>query len=236
MPQHYTAFRRTIHVDPSFPVHFNVIRTGINNIRTETILKPLSQTDFTGINGGFFTGPSYNQPPTEGRSIAFHIEDAGKLTPGSTSVYRNWNYNGSSTDYKRQKTLILRNNNGTILPHYQYVAKANDVLNQYDNVRQIIGGRDYNPENWGSDSYSLPLPRTILAWTATQAYLMVSTGVSIPDLKKTMELMGSGITPINSIVLDGSGSSCMQVTSDSDFNLRGGNRYLFNCIRLARNF
>lgn len=236
MPEHYTAYHDTVYLNRDHAAYFHVIRTGINNIRTETILKPLSETNFTGINGGFFTGPSYDQPPTAGRSIAFHIEDAGRLASGSTSVYRNWNYNGSSTNYKRHKTLILRNNaDGTIAPQFQYVAKANDVLNQYSNVRQIIGGRDYNSENWSTTAYNVGTRRTVLAWTATQAYLITSTSaINIPDLKRAIELMG--LSPTNSIILDGSGSTSMQVTSNSNLNLLGEDRHLFNCIRLARNF
>lgn len=239
MPSWYSLSKRTIYLNPSEVYYFNVITTPINNIRTETILKPVVDTNYTGINGGFYQSDNgYQNPPTRGSSIAWHIDDIGEVAPGNSSLYKNHIYNEGAADQTLRKTMYLYTDvGGNIQADWMYARNRDEVLNNTSGVRQIIGGNDYNSESWGGpiSGYNASLHRTALAWDSTNAYLIVSTtSLTIPKLKESLEQMQ--YNPVNSIVLDGSGSSSMNVTTDSSYNVPNDERYVFNMIRLARDF
>ncbi|WP_010096081.1 hypothetical protein [Ornithinibacillus scapharcae] len=70
----------------------------------------------------------------------------------------------------------------------------------------------------------------MLAFKGSNAYLIVTDIAStIPDMKSYVEQLG--LDPFNSIILDGSGSTAMKC---KEFTKKGGERHIFNMIRLRK--
>ncbi len=79
--------------------------------------------------------------------------------------------------------------------------------------------------------------RTVLAWKDSKAYLMTICsqigkfgGINIRQLKTLLTTMG--LNPIASIILDGSESTFMRVKVDGKVKNFGGDRYVYNMIKL----
>lgn len=107
------------------------------------------------------------------------------------------------------------------------------------NVKAVIGGNDYNSENWEYPAYYTAFNRTVLAWDNAKgkAYLIVShdigSKVNVGTLKN--HLVQMGFDPVNSIVLDGSCSSKMRVLVNGVVKYYGcmhDNCYIGNMIRV----
>ncbi|UFJ62318.1 MULTISPECIES: hypothetical protein [Brevibacillus] len=217
-----------------------IIKTKLDNIRTETILRPLSKTDYTGINGGFFAADSYDEPPTEGRSIAYNEFDEGdKVTYKGRTLPEIYEYNGTAKNQKSRKTAVLYEKKGTIKADYMYARNLDDVKARYDNITNVIGGTSFAESDWSPLAYQLPTYRTIFAWDDTNAYLIAFTDpVTVPHAKQSIEFIG--LDPKNAIVLDGSGSTSIQVYDDGNrkknYCFYGEDRYLFNIVRVKKDY
>ncbi|RNB55050.1 hypothetical protein EDM57_15560 [Brevibacillus gelatini] len=219
------------------------IKTKLDNIRTETILRPLSTTTETGINGGFFAADDgYDEPPTQGRSICYNkYDDGDEVTYSGRTLPEIYEYNGTSSNQKSRKTAVIyEDSNGNTKAAYMYARNLDDVLDRYDNVTNVIGGTSFNSADWSTTAYYGPAPRTVFAWKGSYAYLIVvPDAISVPWLKESLEYVG--LDPTNAIVLDGSGSSCIQVHDDDngldeDFSFYGEDRHLFNIIRVNKDY
>ncbi|MET1174444.1 phosphodiester glycosidase family protein [Paenibacillus amylolyticus] len=217
------------------------IKTKLSNIKSETILKPMSQTSFMGINGGFFLpeNDNYNIPPLVGRSIAYSATDSGNVsvTYGSPvktrTLPKNYLQNGSSAELFARKTLVIYTSGGTTKAAYMYATNTAEVFAKYSNVKTIIGGNSFTSSDWKVAQYNVPLPRTAIAWRGDDVYLIVTPdAISIPDLRDSIAHIG--LDPTNAIVLDGSGSSAIRVQTNGSWSnsFIGGNRYIYNMVRL----
>lgn len=224
---------------------FHIIKTHVSNIIPETILKPVHQSGFTGINAGFFASDDYNQPPTEGRSISYNPSDENvKITFQGRTLAKNYLYNGTASKPVSSKTFVAyKDASGATKAAYMYVSKAQQVFDKYgkSNVKAIIGGTDFNEESWGAErfwdlklpnyyGYRLPVKRSMISFKDDQVYLIVGVG-SISYMRDIMDDLGLSAT--NTIILDGSGSSQMQYKSGGTFvRPQQDTRYVFNMVRL----
>ena len=126
--------------------------------------------------------------------------------------------------------VIYATSTGLKAATYRYVDNINSILSEFPNAEQIIGGTDYNLDSWGEKAYYLPTQRTVLAWDGVTAYLIVTDiPQTIPGLKANIEQLG--LNPSNSIILDGSGSTAMKC---KEYTKKGGERHIFNMIRLTQ--
>jgi len=219
-----------------------IIKTKLDNIRTKTILRPLSTTSDTGINGGFFEADyGYDDPPTKGNSICWNkYDDGDEVTYEGRTLPEIYKYNGTSTNQISRKTAVIYEDGSTTKAAYMYARKLSDCLDRYPTATNVIGGISFNETDWSSLAYYGPAPRTVFAWDDNYGYLIcVPDAISVPTLKASIEHIGLRTT--RAIVLDGSGSSCIQVDDDddgldSDFSFYGENRYLFNAIIVNKDY
>ncbi|MFS0917725.1 hypothetical protein [Brevibacillus sp. 179-C 1.1 NHS] len=219
------------------------IKTKLDNIRTKTMLRPLSTTKETGINGGFFAADDgYHSPPTAGRSICYNKFDEGdEVTYEIRTLKEIYKYNGKSSNPKSRKTAVIyEDSNGNTKAAYMYATKLSEVLDRYSTATNVIGGTSFNASDWSDTAFYGPTPRTVFAWKGSYAYLIVvPDAINVPQLKDSLEHVG--LDPTNAIVLDGSGSSSIQVHDDdrgldTDFSFYGEDRYLFNIIRVNKDY
>lgn len=229
---------------------FKVIRTKIDYIRPRIINQPLTNTNFLGINGGFFSSPDYSAPPNYGVSISW--------TQYGTN---NHLYNGTSTEnYPRGTLYIYADNNGVQHAQVQPFSKVSEVQNQITGatLKAIIGGGDlgigidddvwydeiYKGEEW--DNVKFGIIDTALLSTRRSgigirtengeciAYLAVSTtNARLVELKHLFEY----IDCYAAIFLDGSGSSQYQYKDENNAIVSYGgtdnpSRYIWNMIQI----
>lgn len=97
MATSYTYTEKSLSVD-GHSVLLRVIKTPLVNIQTETIGKKVFDTNYIGINGGFFDADNgYDNPPTGGSSICYNLNDVGNtITVGNQTLACNYDYNESS--------------------------------------------------------------------------------------------------------------------------------------------
>lgn len=220
----------------------HVIKTSLSNIKTETVLSPVRNTSYVGVNGGFFeASDGYTKPPTKGASIAYSaVDENSSVTYQGRTLKKNYLSNTSvnGNEISRKTAVFYRDMNGSLRATHLYVKNVNEVYQYYPKrtVEMIIGGNDYNLENWGGSSikgevgYYLPIARTVLAWKNNDAYLIAGSG-SVPFMKGIMDDMG--LNAVDSIMLDGSGSTQMQIYQNNKWSSPvDSDRYVFNMIRL----
>jgi len=243
MPRYYDYYTVEGYTTPTTAgPRMKVIKTKLDNIRTETILRPLSETKDTGINGGFFEADEgYDAPPTKGNSICWNKYDEGdEVTYEGRTLNEIYKYNGTSSKQISRKTAVIYEDGNKTKAAYMYARKLSDVLDRYPEATNVIGGISFNSNDWSTLAYHGPAPRTVFAWDDEYAYLIcVPDAISVPNLKESIEHIG--LSPTDAIVLDGSGSSCIQVHDDDDgldkkFSFYGENRYLFNIIRVNKDY
>lgn len=112
----------------------HVIKTKISNICTETICKPLTDTSYYGINGGFFESSNYNDIPKGSRSICVDIaENNVNLTIKGKKFAKNYNYNGTSTKSISRKTTVIYTSSGKKKMAYMYAKQRKDIVYIYSN-------------------------------------------------------------------------------------------------------
>jgi len=245
MPENFEYLEKP-GVQPEFasvPIQLKMIKTPINNVKTRTILKPIKETGLTGINGGFFDADEgYNKPPTRGASIVYErmATDDEVTYEGRTLPY-NYDYNGSPSNPKSRKTMVIyRDNVGEYGVEYMYARTIDDVLDRYEvgggRVETVVGGTSFNESDWSSTAYNLPTPRTCVAWKGNYIYLIIARhAITIPQLRESLEM--NNLSATNAVVLDGSGSTAMQViiNGSKSKSFYGENRYLYNVVCLQRN-
>lgn len=217
-------------VQPAGKPKFAIIKTELDKVKPEIINTQMLQKPHIGINGGFFAADNgYDKPPTGLRAISYWKGD---------STY--YSYNGTSGSQVSRKTFVsyTDSNNRTRATHI-YAKNLNEVLANYPTAKAVIGGIDYNKDSWGSDpiipGYDLAAWRTVLAWDDTYGYMIVTDGnsITVPSLKIYMENIG--FNPVNSIILDGSGSTAMRVVRDDKIYWYGSpthDRYIGNMVRV----
>ncbi|MEI4624112.1 hypothetical protein KFD70_28450 [Bacillus pfraonensis] len=200
-------------------VVFSIIKTPIDNIRTEVIKKPVSATNYIGINGGF---NDQSNGTVEPRSISYY--NPAMVTDGSTEVS---NFNSTSNPERFPNTIASRSTfvtyydknekrtKATIIP----AASLDDVFKQFaphQEVINAIGGKGYDINHFrGSkkDYSQTPLRRTILAYKeengTVYAYLIITQSfVTVERLKLHVEKLG--FKENENIMLDASGSTSMR--------------------------
>lgn len=211
---------------------YAVLRTELSRVKPEIINTQMRQKPHIGINGGFFASANgYDNPPTGLRSISYWKGDTAR-----------YDYNGESSKQFVRKTFVSYkdSSNQTKATHI-YSGNLNNVLANYPNAQAVIGGNDYNEDSWEDKlggilpGYLVAAWRTVLAWDNTYGYMIVTANraVNIPTLKNHMEKMG--YNPVNSIVLDGSGSTSMRVVENDKVNWYGSptsTRYIGNMVRV----
>ena len=114
-----------------------------------------------------------------------------------------------------------------------YASNTDQVFARYGkaNVKAIIGGTDFNESSWSTLAYNLATWRTLISFKDDYAYLIVGFG-TIPVIKSQMS--GLRLDPVNTVVLDGSDSTQMNVETNGTM-LRPPevhDRYVFNMVRL----
>lgn len=218
----------------------HIIKTSLSNIKSETILRPLNKTSYVGINGGFFEATQgYDSPPTGGSSIIYvRGEENQTVTYEGRTLKKNYLSNTSinGNEISRKTAVFYRDMNGSLKAAHLYVKNVNEVYSYYPKsiVEMVIGGNDYNLESWGGSSikgelgYYLPIQRSVLAWKNNDAYLIAGSG-SVPFMRDIMDNLG--LNAVNSIMLDGSGSTQMQIDNPRR-NPVNSNRYVYNMIRV----
>lgn len=207
-------------------VVFSIIKTPVNNIQTEVIMKPVSETNYIGINGGF---NHQGNGKVEPRSISYNGSSKGH------------NYNSKEDPETKPESIVslptfvtyfdkdLQKTRAEIISVKSMDDINNHFKNQDDNPNQkhnhnsnqiiinAIGGKGYTKKHFGNDQkdYSLAeLRRTVLAYKEEQgtvyAYLIITKSfVTVENLKLHVEKLG--FTENENIVLDGSGSTSMRV-------------------------
>lgn len=220
---------------------YHIIKTNASNVKPETILKPVHQTSYMGINGGFFASDEgYDHPPTASRSIAWAAEDENTtISVEGRYLAKNYLYNGTASAPVSRKTFfIYKNSSGVSTPGFMYASSVYDIFNMYgkSNVTAIVGGTDFNESSWSWTAYNIPLKRTVVSFLGTDVYLMVVGSAAISVLKSDIENMGLSAT--NSVILDGSDSSQLNVRANGEWIQAPSvsDRYVFNMLRLRNAF
>ncbi|MFI2859331.1 phosphodiester glycosidase family protein [Paenibacillus sp. JSM ZJ436] len=211
---------------------YAVLRTELSRVKPEIINTQMRQKPHIGINGGFFAADNgYNNPPTGLNSISYWYNDSVRYA-----------YNGTSNEQVSRKTFVSYvDSTNRVRGTHIYAGNLNAVLANYPTARAVIGGTDYNESSWSGKfaylipSYNIANWRTVLAWDNTYAYMIVTANraVNIPTLKRHMETLG--YNPVNSIILDGSGSTTMRVAVNDKVEYYGSptsNRYIANMVRV----
>ncbi|PEC23641.1 hypothetical protein [Bacillus cereus] len=228
-------------------VIFSIIKTPIDNIRTEVIRKPISETNYIGINGGYYA-PSYDSSIDYDEykpcSISYYNPNENELekdAPNKNSMFNRSSKNSPSVsrptlvtyyDKKLQKTkaeIISANSMKQINDHFKNLDN-NDHHHDYSNqvIINAIGGKGYDIEHFGNkkDSYSEDtLRRTVLAYReengTVYAYLIVTKSfVTVERLKLHVEKLG--FKENENIMLDASGSTSMRVIKPTGELLEDG--------------
>lgn len=218
-----------------YRVRYYIIKTPIDNIRTEVIRKRVSKTNYTGVNGGFLK-LKYDEETKkifkmESRNISYYSGAIDGLTNGLTDgSTENYEYNGTRGNPYSWPTFVtyydkdLRKTKAEIIHD---TTSMDEIKNKHFKNRpnhviiNAIGGKSYEKDHWGNSefgketSYSYkPARRTVLGYKEEEgtvyAYLMVTdSDTTVENLKEDVKKLG--FNKDNSIVLDGSGSTSMRV-------------------------
>ncbi|MGL5313688.1 MAG: peptidoglycan-binding domain-containing protein [Peptostreptococcaceae bacterium] len=213
-------------------LNFHIIEANLDRIETETILKPLSSTNYIGLNGGFFDAKQgYNNPPTSGSSICYNHEDVGKyVTVGSAKRIANFHENQNNDVAVDQRTLIIYRSGSTVTYKIQNMKHVNTAFNSVGqaNVLNVIGG--ISPELTGGTA-ALGASRSAISVKDSKAYLLYCPNtVSQSAFNKALDTgLGRGLTRANTVMMDGSGSAGMKNTAQF---IGMEKRYLYNIIRV----
>lgn len=227
------------------------IETRVENIQTETVLKPLKDTGAIGINGGFFDSekmlgplPNYWKPPSSGSSICYTKGLDGQMAEcEGIKRSKNFHENQFKDVPVSRKTMFIydtHEHGGRISIAFRY-AKHIDELKENWDVLYAVGGNDYNESSWGSN-YNERDDRTVVAWTKpkvgvpTYVYLFQVDNITIPELKVFIKSTNLDLDPFNSVIMDCGGSSSIQYHNNKGKLVHTGiqNRYLYNIVSLIK--
>lgn len=192
------------------------------------MLKPLANTSYSGINGGFFDASSYSHPPTSGSSICYNNQDVGKyVTVEGVRRIANFHENQQNDTPVAQRTLTIYKSGSTIrarIDNLKHVNQAFALVGE-SNVINCIGG--YSPELTGS---SIASGKAAIAINGSNAYLLFAPGVTQKLFNSMLDTgLGRGINGDNTVMMDGSGSAGMK---DGGRYIGTERRYIYNCIRI----
>lgn len=236
---HFTCKKMEVYKNDKDTATVRLIDTYLENIETQTILRPLADTHYIGVNGGFFDSNNYFKPPTSGSSICYTKGLDGKMVEyDGVKRVANFHENQYKDKPVSRKTMFIYKASGNrISVAYRYVTHVDELRREFD-VLYAMGGTDYSKDSWGSD-YTDKLNRTVVAWTKpvvgvqTRVYLIQVWFVSIPELKTV--LYNLNLDPEYSVVFDGGGSSNIKYYENGKLVCKGLlNRYLYNIIRLIK--
>ncbi|MGL5751769.1 MAG: peptidoglycan-binding domain-containing protein [Paraclostridium sp.] len=229
----FELYRYSYSLVQSNGLEIHMIETNLDNIETETILRPLAYTSYTGINGGLFDSDSkYTKPPTSGSSICYNHEDVGKyVTVDGISRIANFHENQLSDVAAGQRTLTIYRSGGTlkylIKKDMKHVNEAFSAVGE-SNVLNIIGGT--SPELTSSISAMASIGRAAISVNGSKAYLLYCKSASQERFNGALNSgLGKGLTRDNTIMMDGSGSACMRTSSGY---IGTEERYIYNIIRV----
>lgn len=190
-PTDVTFYKETT-TSPHFDQQtFYILKTPINNIRTEVIKKPVSQTKYTGINGGFYA-PSYNSELDYSEYKPYNISyyNPNKVTDGSDEIneINGLHRKGKDAEKEEEKNEPKPYSLPTLVTYYDKdlqktkakIIKAKNLDEIRDHFKDnpnlelinAIGGKDFGKEYWGGEGfiekfnnyYVGPARRTILAF------------------------------------------------------------------------
>lgn len=225
------------------------IETNVENIQTETVLKPLKDTGATGVNGGFFDTeklgplPNFWKPPSSGSSICYTKGLDGQMAEyEGIKRSKNFHENQFKDSAISRKTMFIydtHEHGGRISIAFRYVKHIDELKANWD-VLYAAGGNDYNESSWGSN-YNERDKRTVVAWTKpavgipTKVYLIQVDDVTIPELKVFIKSTNLDLDPFYSVIMDCGGSSSIQYHKKGKLVHTGiQNRYLYNIISLKQ--
>ncbi|MDQ0063889.1 phosphodiester glycosidase family protein [Paenibacillus harenae] len=232
---------------------FRVIKTHVSNLKNVVIKKPLCDTSYYGINGGFFAEPAggYGTPPTTPLSINWF---KGQTTGVCT-------YNGpSATDTRQRGTLVTFYDTATSKT-LSVITRAKDIneikqdLGANLDYRNIIGGGSLalnlsnsawktlheDQEKWSVYGTLAITERSAIGLKVENgqhiAFLLISkngNNESLYSMRDTLKELGC----FDGIFLDGSGSAQMQVHANGALIQDRGSdgapgRYIYNAVTLA---
>ncbi|MCP1122722.1 hypothetical protein NKR74_05095 [Bacillus sp. 3103sda1] len=148
-------------------VSLRVIKTPIDNIRTEVIRKPVSETNYIGINGGYYN-PSYDpvkyDPSNDDyvyKPCSMTYYNPRGLTDGSTDGY---DFNGCSGKHLSRPTFVtyydkdLKKTKAEIIDaksideiknHFENLDKNDHQHHSNQVIINAIGGKGFDPEHIG---------------------------------------------------------------------------------------
>ena len=237
-------------------VNWKVIRTKVEYIRPRIINQPIINTDYVGINGGFFSAADYTvspcvSPPNGGgRGISWN-KGAGD----------NYLYNGTAAKHISRGTLFICKNGDEFDARVVSVAQANDVFDLVPkaDIIAMIGGGElalgandtdwydnvYLAEDWelshGFDTSDLPARRTGIGIKTENgeriAYLAVSKNAAV--LADLRTLFSDELRCDSGIFLDGSGSSQYRYIDENGQVVEDGgsdytSRYIWNMVKITK--
>ncbi|WP_243526663.1 hypothetical protein [Bacillus pseudomycoides] len=170
---------------------FYILKTPINNIRTEVIKKPVSETKYTGINGGFYA-PSYiselDYSEYKPYNISYYNPD--KVTDGSDEIneINGLHRKGEDAEKEEEKNEPKPYSLPTLVTYYDKdlqktkakiikVKNLDEIRDHFKDIPNLelinaIGGKGFKEEYWGGEGfdekfknyYAGPARRTILTF------------------------------------------------------------------------
>ena len=232
----FSEFRYSYQSVSHSGLKFHVLKTRLDNIETETILRPVANTSYTGINGGFFddTSGNYSKPPSSGSSICYNFEDVGKyVTVNGVKRIANFHENQNNNKPVLQRSLIIYRSGGTVKSAIKKLTHVKEAFNLYgeSNILNVIGG--ISP-NITTGSASLPLKKAAISVAGSYAYLIYCPAASQVSFNVAIDAglgLGAGINVANTVMLDGSNSACLKVGSQY-YGSSTEKRYIYNMIRV----
>lgn len=230
----FSEFRYKYHSVTNSGLTFHIIQTRLDNIETETILRPVANTSYTGINGGFFDDESgnYTKPPSSGSSICYNFEDVGKyVTVNGIRRIANFHENQNSNKPALQRTLVIYRNNGVLTYSVRNMTHVKEAFSLYgeSDVLNVIGG--ISTEVVGGSS-SIPLKKAAISVIGNNVYLIYCPSASQVSFNAALDTgLGFNIKRANTVMLDGSNSACLKVGS-TYYGSSSEKRYIYNMIRV----
>lgn len=232
----FSEFRYSYQSFSHSGLKFHVIKTRLDNIETQTILRPVANTSYTGINGGFFddTSGDYSKPPSSGSSICYNFEDVGKyVTVNGITRIANFHENQNNDKPVPQRSLIIYRSGGTVKSAIKNLTHVKEAFSIYgeSNILNVIGGISPNITT-GSAAY--PVKKAAISAVGNYAYLIYCTAASQVSFNVALEAglgLGAGIDISNTVMLDGSNSACLKVGTKY-YGSSIEKRYIYNMIRV----
>lgn len=147
------AINHTVYEETCNGANFRIIETKAKFIRPVVINKPLSQVNYLGINGGFFSpiSPLYDRP-SEAEDAEYPDECCGNCISWYRYYTKNYEYNGVTRFETENRAALLIGTYTETNKTFASVVQARDVataIGQYRNfpirIDAVIGGGNLSP-------------------------------------------------------------------------------------------